>query len=88
MDKKLYAFWKHDTFPFLLGGEITEMRSDGMVETVGYGKGSWFPPVKILPLEDGRLMAMRLRQLKEQREQELSSIYAKYLDKRNEIITL
>lgn len=88
MNKELYAFWKYDQFPFVLGGQITNMRSDGAVETVGYGKGYWFTPVKILPLEEGRKMAMRLKQLQIQRDVELDVVYAKFLDKRNEIIRL
>lgn len=88
MNKKLYAFWRHDQFPFVLGGEITNMRSDGAVETVGFGKGAWFSPVKIIPLEEGRILAMRLKQLQAQRDAELDVVYAKFLDKRNEIIRL
>lgn len=88
MNKELYAFWKYDKFPFLLGGTITNMRADGAVETVGFGKGCWFNPVKIVPVELGRKITKELQVLEQERNNELDRIYAKYLDKRNAIITL
>ena len=31
MKHKLYAFWKHDVPPYVLGGEVTEIKSNGRV---------------------------------------------------------
>lgn len=49
---KLYAFWKSDVPPYLLGGEVEEVREDGYVTVVGY-TGYKFRPVLITPLEKG-----------------------------------
>ncbi|MDO8629082.1 MAG: hypothetical protein Q7R41_01205 [Phycisphaerales bacterium] len=51
---KLYAFWRYDLYPFVLGGPVTQMRGDGCVETSNFGCGYWFKPIQLLPLEEGR----------------------------------
>lgn len=52
MEKKYYAFWKYDSAPYLLGGEIEEFKSDGRVKIKGF-TGMLFHPVKIVPLATG-----------------------------------
>lgn len=59
-----YAFWNYDTCPYLLGGEITQMRDNGRVETKQYGKGHFFMPVKILPAEQGKKLLAELDRLR------------------------
>lgn len=49
---KLYAFWKYDIPPFLLGGEVEEVLEDGCVIIKGR-TGYKFKPVIIVPLEKG-----------------------------------
>ena len=56
-----YAFWRHDHFPYLLGGTVTKMDERGRVQTDQYGVGSWFCPVKILPLRAGLALHAKLR---------------------------
>lgn len=53
MKHKLYAFWKHDVPPYVLGGEVTEIKSNGRVCVKGF-TGCSFLPLQILPLEEGR----------------------------------
>ena len=53
MKQKLYAFWKHDIPPYVLGGEVTEIKSNGRVCVKGF-TGYSFLPLQILPLEEGR----------------------------------
>jgi len=65
MKQRLYAFWKYDHFPYVLGGEVTKMLPDGAVETVGYGKGFSFTPFKIVPLEEGKKIVAQLQSLKD-----------------------
>lgn len=36
MKHKLYAFWKHDVPPYVLGGEVTEIKSNGRVCVKGF----------------------------------------------------
>jgi hypothetical protein len=50
----LYAFWEYDQPPYYCGGIITRMNQDGLVETEGFGKGSWFRPVSIVPIQTGQ----------------------------------
>lgn len=52
MDEKYYAFWKYDTVPYLLGGEVTEFKPNGQVSVKGY-TGMLFKPVKVVPLAKG-----------------------------------
>lgn len=53
MKHKLYAFWKHDVPPYVLGGEVTEIKSNCRVCVKGF-TGCSFLPLQILPLEEGR----------------------------------
>lgn len=52
MDAKLYAFWKYDSFPFVLGGPVKRINQYGNVEPENY-PGMTFSPIRLLPLEDG-----------------------------------
>ena len=51
-DMKLYAFWKNDTPPYLIGGEVDRILEDGYVVAKNFG-GYKFNPVKIVPLDIG-----------------------------------
>lgn len=55
---KMYAFWKYDIPPFLLGGEVKEIQEDGCVSVVGYT--SRFKPVLIVPIEKGIKLQKKL----------------------------
>lgn len=56
---KLYAFWKYDIPPYLLGGEVIEVMEDGYVTIKGYTP-SKFKPIKIVPLEKGIKLQKKL----------------------------
>lgn len=56
---KLYAFWKYDLPPYLLGGEVEEIRPDGITKIKGYT--GLFKPVKIVPLEKGIKLHKKLK---------------------------
>lgn len=58
---KLYAFWKYDVPPYLLGGEVIEVREDGYVTVVGH-TGCKFKPVLIVPLEKGIKLQKKLNE--------------------------
>jgi hypothetical protein len=52
--ERLYAFWRYDQFPYVLGGAVVQMHADGLVETENYGRGAHFRPIKLtLPAELG-----------------------------------
>ena len=61
---KLFAFWRYSSYPYVLGGTITKMRDDGFVETVEYGPGRGFNPVKILPLAQGKALMAKIEALR------------------------
>jgi hypothetical protein len=63
MKQQTYAFWKYDLFPFVLGGEVTKMHEDGLVETVGFGPGARFRPFLLLPLNAGQRLREKLDSL-------------------------
>ena len=67
----LYAFWKYDVPPFLLGGEVISVTEDGYVTVKGYsGK---FKPELIVPIEKGIKI-----------HKKLNKANAKYKEKVNE----
>ena len=78
MNQELYAFWTYDTFPYILGGEVTKMDSCGQVETKEYGKGYWFKPCKILPLKEGVELMIQLNVLKTARVTKIAKIDTEY----------
>lgn len=57
---KLYAFWKYDLPPYLLGGEVEEVDKDGLVTIANGYDGMKFSPVKIVPLEKGIKLQKKL----------------------------
>jgi len=62
---ELMGFWEYDQFPFCLGGQVTQIRGDGCIETVEFGKGNWFRPWFFLPVPEGRVLKVQLRELEE-----------------------
>lgn len=60
---KLYAFWKYDLFPYVLGGEVVEMRDDGRVLVKGYGPGFWFKPIRLVPVKTGKAIKKKLDEI-------------------------
>lgn len=85
---KLYAFWKYDIFPKICGGEITQIDEEGNVETVEYGKNSWFKPNKIVSLKEGRKIKAKLNDLEMEYFKEAKILEMETLHKRNLIIKL
>jgi len=63
--QRLYAFWKYDSFPYVLGGTVEQMNKDGLVQTTEFGKGYWFKPIKLLPLDAGVTVQKALNDLRE-----------------------
>ena len=62
---KLYAFWRYDKYPYVVGGTITVMRENGWVECKEYGPGHCFKPLIVLPVEAGRALRKQLDSLDE-----------------------
>lgn len=65
--KNLYALWKSDHYPYILGGKITRMKDNGNVEAENFGKGYWFNPIKIVPEKLGKQILSDVKNLETER---------------------
>lgn len=73
---KIYAFWKYDQYPYLLGDEVLEI--EGMkVKPANYG-GYWFTAKFFLPDDSGAKLKEKLKDLKEKRQNELHKFNEKF----------
>jgi hypothetical protein len=81
MNKTLFAFWKYDQFPFVLGGTVEDINEEGLVQTKEYGKGFWFNPVKMLPLKEGKELLAKLNNLDYERRKAMK-VMDKQFDKK------
>jgi hypothetical protein len=75
----LYAFWKYDICPYMLGGVVERFRENGYVVPRGYS-GMSFKPIAIIPDHNGADTLRLLEELKSEystKEKELKQKYAK-----------
>jgi hypothetical protein len=72
VNKRLYAFWKYDTFPYVLGGELRDMNDRGLVYIESYQ--GWFRPILILPLEEGKKIHDKIKKISSSYQSELKNI--------------
>ncbi len=63
MENKLYAFWRYDRPPYLLCGEVVEIKEDGSIRVKGYGSACFTKEsvVKIVPIEKGIKLEKKLK---------------------------
>jgi hypothetical protein len=78
--QKLYAFWKYDQFPYVLGGEVVEILDNGAVSTTNY-QGFALNPIRVMPLEAGRRLHEKLRKLVEARRVAIDKVNDEYNSK-------
>lgn len=83
---QLFAFWRYDLFPYVLGGRITKMREGGAVETEEYGRVRTFVPFKILNLEEGKRVLAELENLRNQHDRAMEKLKAEFLVRREAIL--
>lgn len=62
------AFWRYDTFPFVLGGHVTDINENGFVETSEFGRGFYFKPFRILPASAGEKALGDLRKIRDEHD--------------------
>lgn len=82
---KLFAFWRYDQYPYILGAPVLEMRDDGFIKPEGYG-GYCFKPIKLLPLEAGKKLYKTIEQLKKQHWEAESNLRKEWIKKLNDSI--
>lgn len=85
MKQELYAFWPYDRFPFIVGGTVIQMNDKGYVETIEYGRGHWFKPCKLLPLEVGKNLHAQLKKLTDYHGDAIEEFNSLWLKKIKEI---
>jgi hypothetical protein len=84
-EKRLMAFWKYDTYPYHLWGEVFDIDQKGYALIIEYQYRK-FKPVLILPYEEGKELANKLYDLKMKRLLALKQVEADFADKLNELI--
>jgi hypothetical protein len=67
-DYSLYAFWKYDQFPYVMGGPVGTFLKNGGVTVRGY-PGELFTPIKIVPWAAGVELHAMLNEVKEEYRQ-------------------
>ncbi len=58
----LFAFWRYDQYPYVLGAEVTRMNNTGDVYAPSYQR--WFRPIKMMPTKAGKALDARLQQMR------------------------
>ena len=76
----LYAFWKYDLPPFLLGGIVEFINEDGYVKIKDRYDGMRFKPAVLLPLEKGLALQQKLDEAQTVYEKETKAAKEKLLD--------
>ena len=82
----LYAFWSYDLYPYILGSVVTRIQGEGLVETKGFGKGSWFRPELIVPVEQGRELAKKIKELQVEQHDAKEEFDARWMRKMREAV--
>ena len=67
-DYSLYAFWKYDQFPYVLGGRVRTFLENGDVTVRGYD-GMSYTPIKVVPWSMGVEIHAMLNELNEEYRQ-------------------
>lgn len=78
----MYAFWKYDHYPYLLGGKVTcfDVKFD-TVQTEVTGPGYNFKPVLMVPDNIGKQLLIALENLKTDRENAYKALNDSYRSK-------
>jgi hypothetical protein len=58
----LFAFWRFDSYPYVLGADVTRMDDEGNAYAPSYQ--SWFHPIKVMPTKAGKALNARLEQMR------------------------
>ena len=83
--KKLYAFWKYDLFPFMLGDSVDEVVEKGHVKVDNYS-GSTFKPFAFLNYNNGRDLNFLLKQLEYDYKVAQQNLLMDFVGQRNELL--
>ncbi len=81
--QKLFAFWRYDLFPYILGGEVEKIREDGKVFIKSYEH--WFKPILIVPKSTGELLLENFQRLKNEFNKEINELRKEKITKMTEL---
>jgi hypothetical protein len=85
--QKLYAFWKYDLCPYMLGGVVESFQSNGSVTVKGY-PGMAFKPIAILPDIAGDTALAKLQILRSKYDEASKDLKRQYSDKARALVGL
>lgn len=81
---KMFAFWKQEQFPFLLGAEVVRMHPNGSVSVRGYREV--VNPIRLLPLKEGRQLSIKLSEMAAARRQAEKALEKEWEEKAKELV--
>lgn len=86
--EKLFALWKYHTGSHmtLLGGIVDNMRDDGYVSTIEFGRGNYFKPVRVLSIEKGREILKEFQKIDAESSEAKHKIEQEYQNKLNNLV--
>ena len=56
----VFAFWRYDQYPYVLGGVIDRINDKGLVRVPSYGNG-WVTPIKMMSVKAGEALLDALK---------------------------
>lgn len=65
--KGLFAFWRYDLYPYVIGAEIDAMTDKGSVHAPSYSRSyadGWFTPIKVMPAKAGKALREKIEQMR------------------------
>lgn len=80
---KLFAFWSYDSYPFVLGAEVEELKGD-RVKPKGYG-GYTFKHIYITDYDSGVVIMDKLNTLKVKYDKDKMELAKSYIGRAKEI---
>lgn len=80
---RLFAFWRYDLFPYMLGAEVEEVLDNGWVSAKGYD-GMRFNPIRVMDLASGRKLWGDVCKITKEYEQAQKKLRAEYVERLNE----
>lgn len=84
--KGLFAFWRYDQFPYVLGGTVDRMSEKGNVNTHEYGYGYNFTPIKLMPEKAGKELLAKLMQLRKEHDAAAKKLHDEFMKKAIELL--
>ena len=83
--EKIMGFWKNDTFPYTLCGEITKILPKGIIQTKEYGTMA-FRAIFILEYEEGLKVKEELRKLEINFKNDTLKVREKYTNELKQLL--